>query len=469
MPETGIHFMGAAQTVTGSRHLFGYGRTKFLLDCGMFQDKISIKADRNLEFGFDPTSVDFVILSHAHIDHSGSLPRLVKLGFRGKIYSTAATRDLCEVMLADSAHIQVSDTEFRNQRRKAKGKPPLEPAYTPEDVKETMTRFQTVGYEQLTEIVPGLKFRFTDAGHILGSAAVSLELKQDDSIIHVTFTGDIGRFHDLILKEPQPFPQADYILCESTYGDRLHEATEDAALLLMNAVRHTCIEKKGKLLIPAFSLGRTQEIVYTLDRMQSNGLLPRIPVYVDSPLSVDATEIMRHHPECFNAEIKTFMEKDPDPFGFRGLKYIQDVNESKALNFSDEPCIIISASGMLDAGRIKHHVRNNIGKKSTTILMAGYCAPNTLGADLLNGDKKVRIFGEMHEVKAEVIALHSYSAHADYKEILRFLGCQDSKKVKTLFLVHGEPEVQQHFRTTLEKEGFANVQIPALGDYAVLK
>ncbi len=455
-----ISFMGAAQTVTGSRHLLNVNGKNILLDCGMFQDKVSIKADRNSHFGFDPHIVDYVILSHAHIDHSGCLPRLVKEGFSGKIFSTPATFDLCRAMLLDSAHIQESDTNWKNKKRQQQGKKLLLPLYDQDDVEAAMQLFESVPYNENHEIEKGIVFCFTDVGHIIGSAAINLVLTENNRTVHLSFTGDIGRYHDLILKEPQVFPQADYILCESTYGDRLHDTTEDAALKLLEAVQHTCIEKKGKLLIPAFSLGRTQEIVYTLDRMRTNGLLPKIKVYVDSPLSTNATEIMRHHPESFNSEILQYMKIDKDPFGFSGLTYIRDVEESKALNDSKEPCIIISASGMLDAGRIKHHVKNNIGDERNTIMMVGFCAAHTLGAALMNGDKKVRIFGDDYEVKAEVISLHSYSAHADYKEMLRFLSCQDKKKVKKLFLVHGELPVQEHWKKTLMQEGFATVAIP---------
>jgi metallo-beta-lactamase family protein len=456
--------MGAARTVTGSRHLLHVNGKNILLDCGMFQDKVSIKADRNLHFGFDPHKIDYVILSHAHIDHSGCLPRLVKDGFRGKIFSSPATLDLCVIMLADSAHIQESDAKWKNKKRIADGQKLVEPLYEQKDVDQTMKLFVSVPYNEIFEIEPGIRFQYTDVGHIIGSAAIHLELTENKRTVHLTFSGDIGRYHDLILKEPQTFPQSDYIICESTYGDRLHDTTEDAAMKLLEAVRHTCLEKKGKLLIPAFSLGRTQEIVYTLDRMRTNHLLPKIPVYVDSPLSTNATDIMRHHPENFNPDILQYMKIDSDPFGFAELTFIRDVEKSKALNNLHEPCIIISASGMLEAGRIKHHVKNNIGDERNTILMVGYCAAHTLGRALMNGDKKVRIFGNYYEVKADVISLHSYSAHADYKEMLRFLDCQDKKKVKNVFLVHGELPVQEHWKKTLLQSGFSTVSIPDYGE-----
>ena len=314
-----IKFMGAARNVTGSRHLIHCNGKNILLDCGMFQDKVSKQEGLNEDFQFDVTIVDYMILSHAHIDHSGCIPRLVKLGFRGPIFATPATIDLCAIMLTDSARIQESDVNYKNRKLQSQGRPLLKPIYTEADVERAMKLFMPVTYNKIHEIAEGIRFQFSDAGHIIGSAAVHLELSEDKSKTtkYISFTGDIGRYHDLLLKEPQTFPQADYILCESTYGDRLHEESGDAAKILLQIVKHTCLEKKGKLLIPAFSLGRTQEIVYTLDRMRTNGQLPKIPVYVDSPLSVSATEIMRRYANAFNNDILNYMETDPDPFGFK--------------------------------------------------------------------------------------------------------------------------------------------------------
>ncbi|TND10082.1 MAG: putative exonuclease of the beta-lactamase fold involved in RNA processing [Bacteroidetes bacterium] len=455
--------MGAARTVTGSRHLVHVNGKKILLDCGMFQDKGSDNQDRNQHFGFDPASVDYVILSHAHIDHSGCLPRLVKDGFSGPIFATPATIDLCAVMLADSAHIQENDVAYINKKRKARGQKLLKPIYTEDDVLETMKLFVPVHYREIHTIEKGISFRFTDAGHILGSAAVHLELKENNQTVHLTFTGDIGRYHDLILKSPETFPQADYIIAESTYGDRLHDATEDAMQSLLDVVKQTCVEKQGKLIIPAFSLGRTQEIVYTLNMLWNEGKLPRIKVFVDSPLSVNATEIMRQHSDNFNDEVLRSMQADPDPFGFSGLEYIHEVEDSKALNNYRGPCIIISASGMLEAGRIKHHVMNNIGDLNNTILLVGYCPPHTLGGQLLARKPYVKIFGKEFEVRAEVTTIGSYSAHADYKEMIQYLSCQDKQKVKKIFLVHGEPPVQEKYREHLKDVGFHHVEIPDQG------
>ncbi|MFN8714388.1 MAG: MBL fold metallo-hydrolase RNA specificity domain-containing protein [Bacteroidota bacterium] len=459
-----IRFMGAARTVTGSRHLLTVNNHQILLDCGLFQGKNEGGVNRNISFGFDPHQVHCVILSHAHIDHSGMLPRLVREGFSGKVYCTPATADLCQIMLLDSARIQENDVRYVNKRRQKRGQKSIEPLYSENDVRELLRLLVKVPYDTDWIVSKGVSFRFTDAGHILGSAAVSLTLTENERTVKLAFTGDVGRFHDLILREPQPFPQADIILCESTYGNRLHDTTEDSAAQLLEVVRHTCVEKKGRLLIPSFSLGRTQEIVYTLDRMKSAGLLPPIPVFVDSPLSTNATEIMRKHPENFNEDILKYMETDPDPFGFNGLEYIQEKEASQALNYEERPCIIISASGMLEAGRIKHHVKHGISDERNTILIVGYCSPGTLGSALVGGAKEVRIFGEPHEVKAEVVRIGSYSAHADRNELLDFLKCQDPGKVKHVYLVHGETEAQNEFSKYLIETGFRSVSAPEFGD-----
>jgi metallo-beta-lactamase family protein len=458
-----LQCMGAAKTVTGSRHLLRANGIQILLDCGLFQDRESIKAGKNEHFGFDPRSIDAVILSHAHIDHSGALPRLVKEGFRGPIYCTPATKDLCEIMLADSARIQENDAYHRNKRRKLQGKNEIPPLYDEDDVLETIRLMEVVEYNEWFVLVKGIKFEFTDAGHILGSAAIHLEINEDGSHKHFTFTGDIGRATDVLLRSPQPFPQADFILCESTYGDRLHEKEIDPSAQLLKVVEDTCVKRLGKVYIPAFSLGRTQEIVYALNNLKNQGLLPNIPVYVDSPLSTNATEIMRKHADNFNADVTRSLHADPDPFGFNGLVYITDSEISKALNSDETPCVIISASGMLEAGRIKHHVRNGIEDPRNTILMVGYCAPGSLGADIMEGKEEVRIYGHQYKVNAKVEIITSYSAHGDYKEMTDYLSCQDPEKVKEIFLVHGEMMAQLRFKEHLEKQGFQNVTIPEHG------
>lgn len=461
-----LTFKGAAKTVTGSKHLITTQKgKKILLDCGLYQNSAKDNDELNSHLGFNPAEIDAVILSHAHIDHSGNLPLLVKQGFTGKIYATPATRDLCEIMLLDSAHIHENDMVFLNKRRAKMGKAPLKPLYTVKDATRCMKHFYSVPYQNEFAVNDEVSFIFTDAGHILGSAVINLAIKDENNIIHLCYTGDIGRPHDLIIKAPEKFRQADYIICESTYGNRLHDDAELASEKLLQIVKETCVVNKGKLLIPAFSLGRTQEVVYTLDRLKTQGLLPQIKVFVDSPLSMDATDIMRKYSDSFNDEIQKYMETDDDPFGFKNLIYVQDAEESKALNEFKEPCIIISASGMMEAGRIKHHLHNNIGKENSTLLVVGFVPPNSLGHRLLRGDKQVKIFGELHDVKMQIRSINSYSAHADYEEMIEFLSCQDKLKIKKLFLVHGNEDVMIDFKVKLEEKGFSNIELPDLNDY----
>jgi len=458
-----IQFFGAARTVTGSKHLVTTEKgTKILLDCGLFQ---GIQTDEfNQEFGFKPAEVDYLVLSHAHIDHSGLIPRLVRKGFSGPIYCTAATADLCRIMLLDSAHIQEKDLERINRRRERQGRPLLEELYNGEDAEKALSLLRAVQYNQTFHLGTDNEVAvfFTDAAHILGSAAVHLSIPDQGTFKKLTFTGDIGRPEDNILRKPDTFPQADFIICESTYGDKLHEKETDMQAHLLRVVQETCVERRGKVIIPAFAIDRTQELIYALDQLSSSGRLPRIDVYIDSPLAIRATRIMKEHEECFNPEILDYIEKDGDAFAFPNLHYISDVSESIALNDKKEPCIIISASGMAEAGRIKHHIKNNIGDPNSTILLVGYASPNTLAGALKRGDKEVNIFGEMHPVKTRVEVMDSFSAHGDYNEMLQFLACQDPAHVKKVFLVHGEYETQVSFKIKLEKAGFENIHIPAL-------
>ena len=460
-----ITFHGAAQTVTGSKHLITTGRNKrILLDCGLFQNTGGDNKNINRHFGFDPLTIDLLILSHAHIDHSGLIPFLVNQGYRGPIYCTPATHDLCEIMLADSAHIQESDVMYVNKKRSRNGQRPIDALYTLEDVNEALKLFKPIPLDQWHEVNSHIRFSFSDTGHILGSAAINLDLDEPEGRTRIFFSGDIGRYNDIILRDPQPFPQADYIINESTYGDRLHESGTDAQKHLLEIVRDTCVARQGKLVIPAFSLGRTQEIVYTLNLLSNSGELPRIPVYVDSPLAINATAIMFKHRMSFNPAIIETMQQDPDPFGFDNLVYIRDTDSSKALNDLDEPCIIISASGMLEAGRIKHHIKNTIGDSKNTILIVGFVPPGSLGARLIEGQPEVKIFGQPYAVRAKVEVLAAYSAHADYEEMMRYLRCQDASSVKRVFLVHGEPEAQLSFKTHLHGMGFRDIVIPMQGE-----
>lgn len=457
-----IEFLGAAKEVTGSKHLITTNTgKKILLDCGMFQGKGLDTDASNRDLGFNPSEIDYLLLSHPHIDHSGLIPYIVKLGFKGTVFCTPATRDLCSIMLADSGNIQEMDTHTFNKKRARQGLEPVEPIYTMLDAQEAMQYFISIPYEKEFFIDQDIAVKFTDNGHILGSATINITIKEDDRKVKIAFTGDIGRYSKRILKDPQAFPQADFIIMESTYGDRLHDNVDQSEQKLLSAVIDTCCKKKGKLIIPSFAIGRAQEIIYALDKLSKQGLLPDIDVYVDSPLSLNATNIMRLHTECFNDEIKEYMKTDKDPFGFNRLHYVSSTEESKSLNSNHRPMIIISASGMMEAGRVKHHIANNIEDKRTTILGVGYCAPTTLGAKILRGDKVVSIFGTQYQVKAEIRTIDSYSAHADYEELIRFLGCQDKTKIQKIFLVHGEEETQIHFSNTLKENGYDRVYIPS--------
>jgi metallo-beta-lactamase family protein len=455
-----IAFHGAARTVTGSKHLITLKNgTQILLDCGLFQGMGRITDKLNDFFGFDAKKVTYLVLSHAHIDHCGLLPKLVAEGFEGKIFCTSATMDLARILMMDSAKIQMQDAEFSN-RHLREGEEMEEPLYTDEDVTKTLSQMKIVEYEEDFEIEAGIRLRFTDAGHILGSAAVHLTITEEGKPTRITFSGDVGRYGDLLLKSPQQFDQADYILMESTYGDSLHKDLDPIENMLLEIISNTCKVKKGKVIIPAFAVGRTQELLYALNGLELKGKLPDVLYYVDSPLSSKATEILKNHPEVYNNGVKETLKVDHDIFGFKGLRFIESVEESKALNADPRPCVIISASGMAEAGRVKHHIRNNIGNQKNTILMVGYCEPKSLGGRLIAGQKVVEIFRDEYEVKAEVRSIKSMSAHGDYEDLLHFLSGQDPAKVKQLFLVHGEYEVQQHFASKLKNAGFKHVAIP---------
>lgn len=456
-----IAFHGAARTVTGSKHLITLksGR-KLLLDCGMFQG-MGIETDElNRYFGFDAASVDYLILSHAHIDHSGLIPKLVKDGFSGRIFATPATKDLAGILLEDSAGIQQSDVKFDNKRRAAQGLPYIQPLYNEEDVHKAMALFETVDYKQWFVIEEGIEFCYTDAGHIIGSAAVHLRITEDGKTTRITFSGDVGRYRDVILKSPDEFPQADYIILESTYGNSLHDEYHPTPETLLEWIENTCVKKKGKLIIPAFSVGRTQEILYALNSLSLDNRLPAIDYFVDSPLSYDATRVIKSYPQYFNARIQKVLQRDDDPFAFPGLRFIKSVEESKLLNFRTQPCVIISASGMAEAGRVKHHISNNIENSRNAILLTGYCEPRSLGGRLKHHPEEVTIFGQLHQVHATIGEMRSMSAHGDYDDLCQFLACQDAQQVRRLFLVHGEYEVQQDFKQRLVRKGFRDVDIP---------
>jgi len=456
-----IAFHGAARNVTGSKHLISLDNgKKILLDCGLFQGMGQETDELNADFGFDAATIDFLILSHAHIDHSGLIPMLVAQGFKGVIYGTQATKELTKILLLDSVKIQEGDLKYENKKRKHQGLPPIQPRYDEDDVNKAMEYFIAVEYENETRLTDEVNVKFIDAGHIIGSASVHLTINEGGKTKKLTFSGDVGQYGDLLLKSPQEFPQADYILMESTYGDRLHKDAQPTEQAFLAAIIKTCVEKKGKVIIPAFSVGRTQELLYILNNLDLEGKLPDVKVYVDSPLSAKATKIIENHSEGYNEEVLDILKIDDNPFDFKGLHYVEDTEESKALNSNPDPCIIISASGMAEAGRVKHHIANNIDDSKNTILIVGYCEPNSLGGKLKNGASEVYIFGEQHQVIAEVQTIQSMSAHGDYEDLLRFLSCQDPKKVKKVFLVHGDYEVQQIFREKLIDKGFLNVEIP---------
>lgn len=459
-----IEFLGAAREVTGSKHLLTTKKgKKILLDCGLFQGKGLETEEKNRNIGIDPKEIDHIILSHAHIDHSGLIPYMYRNGFDGSIVCTAATRDLCSVMLADSGHIQESDTIAFNKKRARKGLLPVEPLYTRIDAVNCMKLFIGVPYDRKFYIDPDITVKFTNTGHMLGSGVVNLSFKENGQTTRIAYTGDIGRPSNRILRAPEPFPQTDILITEATYGDRLHKVYREAEDELLHIATEACVDKGGKLIIPSFSVGRTQEIVYSLNNFHNDKRLPKVEIFVDSPLAINATNVFRLHPECFNKDILKVMETDPDPFGFNSLDYVLSAEKSKSLNAYEKPCIIISASGMAEAGRIKHHLANNISDRRNTVLFVGYCAPATLGARILNGAKEVSIHGHVHPVNAVIKRLESYSGHGDYKEMNNYLKCQDPKQLTHTILVHGDYDAQQHYKQVLENEGFENIQIPKHG------
>jgi len=458
-----IAFHGAARCVTGSKHLITLRNgKKLLLDCGMFQGMGIETNALNRYFGFDPMTIDAMILSHSHIDHCGLIPKLTKEGYKGTIFCTPATKELTGVLLEDSAEIQEDDIKYENKRRAAAGQPYLTPLYTVDDAKKAQDHFATAEYNQWFNVMEDVQAMFTDAGHIIGSTCVHVRIKEDGIERRLSFSGDVGRYRDVILKSPENFPQAEFILLESTYGNSLHDEHLTTPDQLLHWVEKACIQKGGKLIMPAFSVGRTQEILYALNQLEVENRLPDLDYFVDSPLSIQATEIVKKYPQYFNKRIQQVLLTDSDPFNFKGLKYIKTVEQSKLLNFRNEPCVIISASGMADAGRVKHHISNNIENSRNTILITGYCEPHSLGGRLMAGAKRVGIFGVEHEVNAEVASIRSMSAHGDYEDLSQWLSCQDPKQVKKLFLVHGDYNVQQDFKSRLVRKGFDDVEIPEI-------
>lgn len=422
---------------------------RLLLECGLFQGKRDESIERNRHFPFDPKTVDAMVLSHAHIDHCGNLPNLCQQGFEGNIYATFATRDLAAIMLADSAGIQKADAEFISKKRAKKGLPPVEPLYTEEDAEKALRQFVSMNYDRPFPVVDGVTVTFRDAGHILGSAQVVLDVREGGRQFRYLFSGDVGRGNDDILRDPVAVENVDYLQIESTYGGREHEVKANAEAEGCRLVADT-LKKGGKVIIPAFSVGRTQQMVYVLNQMTNEGRLPRVPIFVDSPLSVYATEVYRLHTECFNDEIVRFLREKANPFGMENLTYIREVAHSMKLNDLKEPAIIISASGMAEAGRIRHHLKNNIGDPKNLILFIGYCAEHTLGAQIRLGRSPVNIFGEPYEVRARVAAVDAYSGHADRSELCDYVKAITGD-IKKISVVHGEEAQALAFAETLRQ------------------
>lgn len=458
-----LDFLGATEEVTGSKFLLTTKKgVKILLDCGMYQGKGLETDSMNRDLGFDPKEIDYLLLSHAHIDHSGLIPYIYKLGFRGKVFCTSATLDLCAIMLADSGRIQEADAKQFNKKTDRVGKTPIEPIYTEKDAVECMRQFFGIPRELKFNITDDVSIEFFETGHMLGSSAIYITFKEGRKTRTLCYTGDVGRFNKRILPDPVAFPPAYYIITESTYGDRLHSTLDQADQELKLVVKDACAKRQGKLLIPSFAIGRTQEIVYALHRLKLAGELPDIECFVDSPLACSATNIFRIHKDIFNQETRDFMETTKDPFGFDNLTYVRTIDDSKRLNTYNRPCIVISASGMMEAGRIKHHLANNIEDPKTTILCVGYCSPTTLGAKIMRGDKKVSIFGEIYNVKAHLERIDAYSGHADYNELIQYLSCQKgNRKLKKIFVVHGEGEVRDTYAAHLHDAGFKQAYVPS--------
>ena len=457
-----ITFRGAAQTVTGSMHELQVDGRRYLLDCGMFQGRRQEARERNTEFPFAAGGVDAVLLSHAHIDHSGNLPSLVKNGFQGPIFTTSATADMCRAMLPDSAHIQEKDALFVSKRHRRQGKPEIEPLYRTEDVEATLPLLREVPYRQEQRLADGLSYQLFDAGHLLGSAAMLIEHRSNGQRRRLVFSGDVGRHGIPILRDPEPVPEADCLIMESTYGNRLHK-NNDLVLEKLAAVVNRTAGRGGKLIVPAFAVGRTQQIVLMLHQLSEQDRIPAIPIFVDSPLAVNATDVYRRHTECYDEETARFLQQEKEPFGFHRLRYIRDVAESKNLNDLRGPFVIISASGMCEAGRILHHLRNNIGDPRTTVLIPGFQAEHTLGRRLVEKEPEVVIFGEPMRLRAEVVVMNELSAHADQNELIRWMRPM-ARSLKKVFLVHGEPSQSFGLAARIREQYGLDVEVPRRGD-----
>lgn len=467
-----ITFLGAAKTVTGSNFLVEACGKKFLVDCGMYQGKATEEKENEADFLFNVSEIDFMLLTHAHIDHSGRIPKLYNDGYRNKIYATKATCDLCTIMLPDSGHIQEMEIEWKNRKRKREGKKELPPLYTAEEATKSLELFERVKYDEIIEIDENIKVRFNDAGHMLGSSIIEVWVEENGKTKKAVFTGDIGNNDIPLLASPTMIESADYLIMESTYGSRLHMKNDDKAEMFLNIVAET-LDKGGTVVIPSFAVGRTQEIVYELNKLKENRsdeefikkyqTLMSVPVFVDSPLAISATEIFRENTDLFDDEVKEAMEKGDNPLEFPGLQFTKTADESKALNESNQSSIIISASGMCEVGRIKHHLKHNLWNPNSTILFVGYQAPGTLGSKIVNGEKKVKIFGEEININARIEYIEGYSGHADQEWLLNFI-YSFIKKPKNIFLVHGEEESQEVLKEKILETTEIPVIIPDYGE-----
>ncbi len=467
-----ITFLGATKIVTGSNFLVEAAGKKFLVDCGLYQGKAELEEQNYREFDYNPAEIDFMLLTHAHIDHSGRIPKLYNDGFKGPIYAHKATCDLCSIMLPDSGHIQEMESEWKNKKRIRKGQPTRPPLYTAEEAIKCMEIFVPVKYDDIIQVDENIYVRFNDAGHMLGSSIIEIWAKEDGKETKAVFSGDLGNNDIPLLSEPTMIDNCDYLVMESTYGSRLHVRNDQKAELFLKIVSET-IDNGGTVVIPSFAVGRTQEILYEINKIKENRhdeeflreyrTLMRVPVYVDSPLAISATKVFKENMDLFEDEVKEEMQRGNNPLEFPGLKFTQTADESKALNESDEPSIIISASGMCDVGRIKHHLKHNIWNPKSTILFVGYQAPGTLGYEIVNGAKKVTIFGEEFAVNARIEYIEGYSGHADQEGLMNFV-YSFYNKPKHIFLVHGEEESQEVLRNKILEETGIGVSIPEYGE-----